>query len=449
MTTWSNLGSKQKTDSYNQKQLQRGAREENSLNNNNDEEDSKAVMSTSSGMTKEGKKKPVITPGTEAKLVNAFIKSKGLVSPMDSDNYYNNPAEGDDNQFIERNEQDQDSLAAGGGGDFVDIPMMKSKDTVNQFLKSSSAVPRPQQLKHLRSIEETEKDTNTANSSSESNSAASTQPPTVAGTPKVYPHRLRPASMTNPHVSAARKKSYPELDFLENDLGLWDTFFHHSKNASKFHSVLNTPGLNARGRSGERTPGATASTPQLPLGDYMRNRAQSTPKLMDEESLLTLLPNSSKHLVYSSDSNSNKATPISQVCMSLSQLRVRDSVTANRSQDRKNEAIRTLFMNQRPSAAEETETQVQKVTVKEAWTDGPTGVVMRHRGRDRQPPVSAKRRSYNPNEFASFAAGGGGGQQDIPTSKSMSTPVREVAPVLKQKMQRRRAKDFPKVSEVY
>lgn len=89
--------------------------------------------------------------------------------------------------------------------------------------------------------------------------------------------------------SGTSKFSYPDLDFLENDLGLWDTFFSHSKNSSRFQSVLRPP---------------------LPIDEYLKKTTEvkkeptlpppeptTTPIIHDSASLRALLPAAQKHLV--------------------------------------------------------------------------------------------------------------------------------------------------------
>ena len=76
-------------------------------------------------------------------------------------------------------------------------------------------------------------------------------------------------------------KFYEEYfpDFLENDVGLWDAFFMHSKNSSKFQSVLK---------------------PSLPVCDYMQDhlrRGGGKTEVRDLKSLQVLLPSAQAQLV--------------------------------------------------------------------------------------------------------------------------------------------------------
>ena len=121
------------------------------------------------------------------------------------------------------------------------IPMMRSKDTVNQFLKTNS---------RLTSIEEQAEGGYTSSSVS-----SGTTPDSSGTTLKNSGKNIRPLTLPKPQIKVLRKckslsssnsqttpskYTYPDLDFLENDVGLWDAFFSHGKNA-KFQSVLKPP----------------------------------------------------------------------------------------------------------------------------------------------------------------------------------------------------------------
>jgi len=72
----------------------------------------------------------------------------------------------------------------------------------------------------------------------------------------------------------------PSLDFLENEVGLWDAFFSNTRSSSKHSSVLRPD--------------------PLPMEDYLQDqakRSKSKPEIQDLSSLRLLLPSSQKHLI--------------------------------------------------------------------------------------------------------------------------------------------------------
>ena len=135
------------------------------------------------------------------------------------------------------------------------IPMMRSKDSVNQYLKSTATV-----AKQLNSIEENStrglrEDISSVDTTSgvirntmlrTQPSGQSTSPSTPAeGTDandmvetekaKIDGVGIRRKTSSSPMISTHNKKemvsAYPDLGFLENDVGLWDAFFLHGKNS--------------------------------------------------------------------------------------------------------------------------------------------------------------------------------------------------------------------------
>ena len=94
-------------------------------------------------------------------------------------------------------------------------------------------------------------------------------------------------------------------DFLENDVGLWDAFFMHSKNSSKFQSVLK---------------------PSLPVDEYLQDHLRrgaggvaggGKAEIRDLKSLRVLLPASQKHLISGEGEvqDRDKNSPIRQVAL--------------------------------------------------------------------------------------------------------------------------------------
>ena len=157
------------------------------------------------------------------------------------------------------------------------------------------------------------------------------------------------ASTTTPNSSKniiPQRYAYPDLDFLENDVGLWDTFFC---NKTKFQSVLRPPLPIEEYLKNQQQPrppilrpaeaalGPPALGPAL-LGPALGGQEplllaaeaaavtsppaisgpSARPPIHDTDSLRTLLPAAQKHLL--PVENPMKASPITQVCQSLSKL---------------------------------------------------------------------------------------------------------------------------------
>eukprot|EP00095_Tigriopus_kingsejongensis_P007243 maker-scaffold435_size171904-snap-gene-0.29 protein:Tk07243 transcript:maker-scaffold435_size171904-snap-gene-0.29-mRNA-1 annotation:"hypothetical protein KGM_08503" len=404
LTTWSNLGSKQRSESYNQSHQQPPERwrsrhrEENSLNNNNNvAASSSSSPSTSSTESRKSRSLPDmgrekrggntnqntndVTPGTQAKLVSAFMRNReDRVS-------FDDPNGGPSLMTLLGDNQEQEEQQFGGCG----IPMMRSKDTVNQFLKTAS--------RQLTSIEEAAAEHGGLSGASSSQASHSEGSAQVAGNPVNTDtvKRRPPTSKATTPSSNRSSRAYPDLDFLENDVSLWDAFFLHSKNSSKFQSVLKPP--------------------PLPLETYLQQRTPNpkSRRIRNSESLRTLLPEPQKHLLGSMEEA--RSSPISQVCNSLSRLHTADH-RVMRSQDIQNEAIKSMF-NQRQGTST-TNDPVQVVKVKEAWTEAPEKeqVVLRRRSRGQlrddanlnlinnnnqsgSVEGASKRRSYHPQDYLS------------------------------------------------
>merc|ERR1719166_957341 len=94
---------------------------------------------------------------------------------------------------------------------------------------------------------------------------------------------------------ASRASDLPTLDFLENDVGLWDAFF--TKTSSKHQSVLR--------------PAA------LPVDEYLQDhlRRGGEHQVRDLSSLRVLLPSSQKHLAAPPRSRDTRdsSSPIRQI----------------------------------------------------------------------------------------------------------------------------------------
>ena len=105
------------------------------------------------------------------------------------------------------------------------------------------------------------------------------------------------SSADTPGGTTTKRYAYPDLDFLENDVGLWDTFFSHGKNSNKFQSVLRPPlpideYLKQKSNpcpSGGATNGSGGSA-QAPCSKTGLTSENSKPIIYDSASLRTLLP---------------------------------------------------------------------------------------------------------------------------------------------------------------
>ena len=409
LTTWSNLGTKQRSESYTQHEAAERHRskfkEENHLNNNTAAGESRksrslpdmgrghrAAGATAGAVAAAAAAAPIpisqnnrldgseTTTPTESKLVTAFMKNREA-EPRAA-NW----------------EEELQTGAAGGGP----IPMMRSKDTVNQFLKTAS---------RLTSIDETSGELGSGQSSS---AASPLEAKAGMGAAAAAHRHSRKSSgffsaTTTPSNASASSKPYPDLNFLENDVGLWDAFFLHSKHASKYQSVLKQHPM-----------------PPLPVENYLQKQPRGRHSLIqDSDSLRTLLPTAQKHLLPSADATptsssarqaleTHRSSPISQVCQSLSKL---NTGPIHHSHDLQNEAIKSMFQQQQNNL-ESGAPNVQVVKVKEAWTDVPEKeqVVVRRRrktGEERnlnlinnngdEEDYSAKRRSFHPQDHISKA----------------------------------------------
>jgi len=223
LTTWSSKAQQQQQP---EKTGSRQSEEENSLNNN--------------GGAGHGKSRSMPDMGDsnrraeEAKLVDAFIRNK--------------------EERLSWGEADATPSPSGP------IPMMKSKDSVNQYLKAQAAGGSSGRL---TSIEERAE---AANGSSGPSSGTSS---------KTGDSTLRSGAPSTPSSNRL-----PDLGFLQNDVGLWDAFFLHGRNSAKYGSVL-----------------AQAPPPPLPINEYLQAQVQRLPPVRHAASLRTLLPDCHKHLV--------------------------------------------------------------------------------------------------------------------------------------------------------
>ena len=453
LTTWSNIG-KQSTSGS------RSGREENNNNDSNGDFDQpqetrsrKSRSLDDMGRERLGGQEAAVDGGAavspnEGRLLNTFMRNRS-------------------GEHLDWDENAGGAAAAGltteaGGaepGGPAAIPMMRSKDTVNQFLKAAAT-------RQLTSIEE--------NSGEQSPTFAGGGAAAVIPVPAEYSSSKPPlpprshsrkqvgsgASADGPSLAsssaASSVRKYPDLNFLENDVGLWDAFFMHGKNSSKFPSVLRHPQQAppppparavAHPAPPARPPSASADYSPMAAAAHHRQKRNSIPAVLDSESLRTLLPPSAhKHLLAEEAGGGGRASPITQVCQSLSRLTSKN--------DLQNEAIKSMFGQQQQPQKRCTPGEgegVKVVKVKEAWAEVPAReqVVMR---RARKEKDERNMNLINNN-------GGGGSQleqQDSGTKRRSYHPQDYLSQVLVQDGEgetrhrgRRRRAEFPKVrSEV-
>ena len=188
--------------------------------------------------------------------------------------------------------------------------MVRSKDTVNIFLKNAS---------RLTSIEEAVQEGYSTASSGSSGSSGR------AGAAGKSSSSAESATLTSVQRQQQQQQQqqnskYPNIDFLENDVSLWDAFFLRSKTSGRFQSVLRPT-----------VPPPPAPPPTLPVEEYLRYGPQSSRRvpIHDADSLRTLLPQAHKHLLAASSTSTTATTtpapsPLSQACQSMSKLQLRN-----------------------------------------------------------------------------------------------------------------------------
>ena len=424
LTTWSNIGKQSSSGS-------RSGREENNNNNSNGDsggdldrqQETRSRKSRSlddtgrerSGVNTRSGEEEVAGSPNDGRLLNAFMRNRG-------------------GEHLDWDENAEDARGVSPSGAAA-IPMMRSKDTVNQFLKAAAT-------RQLTSIEENSGERSPTFAGMGAAAAAvipvpaeysSSKPPLP---PRSHPRKHlgsganadAPSTVSSSASSSVRK--YPDLNFLENDVGLWDAFFMHGKNSSKFPSVLRHPQQNpapppppravAHPAPPARTPSASADYSAGAMTHH-RQKRNSIPAVLDSESLRTLLPPSAHKHLMAEEAIGGRASPITQVCQSLSRLTSKN--------DLQNEAIKSMFGQQQQQQQQEQEQQrrlkgedddgVKVVRVKEAWAEVPAReqVVMRRARKEKdernmnlinnnnssQPDQDSgtKRRSYHPQDYLS------------------------------------------------
>ena len=241
LTTWSNLGSGGSAGGGRTCPTSATRDEQNSYNNNrqqshiNDEDKYNKESSETGGNEQQNSQKGL-------PLVDTFMRSRNPNSSKELGRNVNRYSSQDD-------PGDQENLSQDVGPNNASsqniIPMMRSKDSVNQYLKNTATI-----AKQLTSIEEKSSGGSSDDVSSIATNNAGpmlrTQPSgqsTSPSTPSeglvvrdVEPEKSKFDKMQRKRSSWSHNRrelssAYPDLGFLENDVGLWDAFFLHGKNS--------------------------------------------------------------------------------------------------------------------------------------------------------------------------------------------------------------------------
>jgi len=342
-TTWSNLvrrpgqaeEAEQRAGVLEQDTRERGrtrTREENNINNNIDSSrksrslpnicKEKPALRQAWAATEDEEKFQKEIMSEEPNLIKLYLQQRG------DRNSWN----GTTRELSESGDGGGEDITA-KDNDLAKIPPLKNKDAVNNFLKTASKLTSIEETSELSSgSEPTVKPVPPPRGrglrggvGSGSSCSMSTTTPTPASSLQSSTSRpARPASRP-----ATQQSDLPTLDFLENDCGLWDAFFLHSKNSSKHSSVL---------------------APGLPVEDYLQDAAKRAgrgrPEVRDLGSLRVLLPTSQRHLLPPGaeagpeQDTGDKPSPIRQVCNSLSHLNLTGRA-GRELQDQQNQAIKS------------------------------------------------------------------------------------------------------------
>lgn len=183
-------------------------------------------------------------------------------------------------------------------------PVRNSKDSVNMFLKNAAS--------RLTSIEEAAVE---GYSTASSGSSGSSGQATNEGKSSSDSATLTSGQRQQQQKQLSTPSKYPNIDFLENDVSLWDAFFLRGKTSGRFKSVLRPT-----------APPPPAPPPPLPVEEYLQCRPKSSRRripIHDADSLRTLLPQAHKHLLTPSTATSSVASPASVASQSMSKLNLR------------------------------------------------------------------------------------------------------------------------------
>jgi hypothetical protein len=307
------------------------------------------------------------------------------------------------------------------------IPMMRSKDSVNQYLKSTAT-----NAKQLNGIEENSisclredissvdptsgvirntmlRTQPSGQSTSPSTPAEGTDVSNMVETEKAkidgvgIRRKTSSSSMLSTHYKKEMASAYPDLGFLENDVGLWDAFFLHGKNSRSHRSVLRPPvPVEEYFRDQRQLQAITTTETQVDTRTIKSaNSVETTspqpqgfwpqqPSIRDLDSLRTLLPRSQQHLLGTPTTPSNELTQKTRhqarndTKLPVAKIRpmtAGPSTLSRQNHDLQNQAIKSLFTQNShirsnpkvpsPDIIENRDGSVQVVKVREAWAPLP------------------------------------------------------------------------------
>merc|ERR1719394_2016840 len=297
-TTWSNMVRQQREAPASMalpvpepggERGRRRTREENNMNNNMDS------SRKSRSLPNICKEKPVIRHAWKASnedeekfqreilcdepnLIKLYLQQRG------DRNSWNGTSKCD---YYDSNEASRDEDAFAKEAEHVKVPQQKNKDAVNNFLKTASKLTSIEENSELSSGGSSSEATMRQNvarvrGSSSSRSSMSTTPSTqhMSTTPSISTSVGPGQQSTRSSRQGKTSADLPSLDFLENEVGLWDAFFSNTRSGSKHSSVLQPD--------------------PLPFENYLHGaaaRGEGRPHIQDLSSLRLLLPSAQKHLV--------------------------------------------------------------------------------------------------------------------------------------------------------
>ena len=281
--------------------------------------------------------------------------------------------------------------------------MVRSKDSVNHFLKAAS---------RLTSIEEAAVEgystassgssgssgqSGTPGSKSKSSSSSSAESETLRACQRLQQQQQQQQQQKN------SSSKYPNIDFLENDVNLWDAFFLRSKNSGRLRSVLMKP----------FAPPPPAPPPPLPVEEYLRYRPQSSSRrvpIHDADSLRMLLPQAHRHLLpnpaaTTSTTATATTSPLTHTCQSMSNLQLRSNPDGEKQKWSPAGVVREAWPSVEIATTPEVVVRLRRPSRRsssENRTEQRNLNALNNNDEDEElEDFAAKRRSYHPQDYLS------------------------------------------------